>query len=323
LDNNFGKQLPNFIFSLYRFELELEREIKAGFFLGNTIRGAFGSSLRSICCVKKRKECVDCPLALQCAYQHIFSPIWMEEYHTLSKNRNIQRGFVIKPPLKEDYTRFLSFEMVLIGRLNKWLPYVIVPFRELGNRGLGANRIPFKLSQILIFDFRGKEWFPIYSSKDETVRPKDLAIEWKELLPEQSQKEKITLNFFTPTTIRYNFRKEKGKSVVVRRPEFHILIKRLRDRINALLNFYCGEKLDIDFRAFGKEAEKIKKVEDKTLWKERKRKRADGKIHNLSGFTGRVTFEGEIDEFIPYLVLGQYIHVGENAPFGNGWYEIV
>jgi CRISPR/Cas system endoribonuclease Cas6 (RAMP superfamily) len=45
--------------------------------------------------------------------------------------------------------------------------------------------------------------------------------------------------------------------------------------------------------------------------------------HDLSGFVGEVTFEGELGMFLPYLKLGEYLHVGKNAVFGNGWYEIV
>jgi hypothetical protein len=44
--------------------------------------------------------------------------------------------------------------------------------------------------------------------------------------------------------------------------------------------------------------------------------------HDLSGFVGEVTFAGELAPFLPYLKLGEYLHVGKNAVFGNGWYEI-
>lgn len=42
--------------------------------------------------------------------------------------------------------------------------------------------------------------------------------------------------------------------------------------------------------------------------------------HDLSGFVGNITFEGDLTEFWP--VLGQYLHVGDNAVFGRGWYKI-
>jgi hypothetical protein len=35
--------------------------------------------------------------------------------------------------------------------------------------------------------------------------------------------------------------------------------------------FYCGEGLDIDFKAFGAQAEKIKTVADSTRWVESSR----------------------------------------------------
>ena len=44
--------------------------------------------------------------------------------------------------------------------------------------------------------------------------------------------------------------------------------------------------------------------------------------HDLSGFVGEITFRGNLREFWPFLVLGQYVHVGDNAVFGRGWYRI-
>ncbi|HIC91590.1 MAG TPA: CRISPR system precrRNA processing endoribonuclease RAMP protein Cas6 [Syntrophaceae bacterium] len=315
--------LPNFYFSTYKFALELREEISTGFFLGSTLRGAFGKVLRNICCIGEKETCTHCPLAPKCAYQYIFSPIWLEEYGILSKNQNIVRGFVIKPPLSDIKTHRLSFQMVLMGRLNKWLPYIIVPFKELGKLGLGYHRIPFSLSKISIFDLKRDTWESIYSEKDDLVRPKEIAVTWTDLVKSLKGKNEVTLKFLTPTSLKYNPSGQKGKSIQAKSPEFHILIKRLRDRINALLNFYCHDRLDIDFKKFGKDAEDVVKVNDKTMWFKRERKRKNGKFHDLSGFMGEVTFRGNLAQFLPYLALGQYIHVGENTAFGNGWFKIM
>jgi CRISPR/Cas system endoribonuclease Cas6 (RAMP superfamily) len=115
----------------------------------------------------------------------------------------------------------------------------------------------------------------------------------------------------------------KADGVQARRPAFGPIAKRLRDRINALSYFYCGEGLDIDFKAFGEQAERIKTVADSTRWVESSRySRRREVTHDLSGFVGQVSFEGDLRMFLPYLKLGEYLHVGKNAVFGNGWYEI-
>ena len=114
----------------------------------------------------------------------------------------------------------------------------------------------------------------------------------------------------------------RAEGVLARRPAFGPLAKRLRDRINALSYFYCGEGLDIDFKAFGEQAEKITTVADSTRWVESSRySRRREVTHDLSGFVGEVTFEGDLGMFLPYLKLGEYLHVGKNAVFGNGWYR--
>ena len=68
----------------------------------------------------------------------------------------------------------------------------------------------------------------------------------------------------------------------------------------------------------------MKTVSDSTRWVDSSRfSRRRQVSQDLSGFVGEVTFEGNLEMFLPYLKLGEYLHVGKNAVFGNGWYEIV
>lgn len=43
----------------------------------------------------------------------------------------------------------------------------------------------------------------------------------------------------------------------------------------------------------------------------------------MGGFIGSITFEGDFKEFIPFLLLGEYVHVGKGTSFGLGKYEII
>jgi hypothetical protein len=44
--------------------------------------------------------------------------------------------------------------------------------------------------------------------------------------------------------------------------------------------------------------------------------------HDQSGFIGSITYGGDLAEFLPLLVLGEYVYLGEDAVFGNGWYTV-
>jgi hypothetical protein len=180
---------------------------------------------------------------------------------------------------------------------------------------------------------------PVYTSENNLVRPPADSISWADLCASNgstnaamnspgdgstsspqggaSHATRITLRFLTPTML-------KADGLQARRPVFGPLAKRLRDRINALSYFYCGEGLEIDFKVFGTDADKIDTVGDATRWVDSARYSRRRQVnHDLSGFVGDVTFEGDLARFLPYLKLGEYLHVGKNAVFGNGWYQIV
>jgi hypothetical protein len=327
----------------FRFHLEPKVPLRMpAYNKGNVIRGGFGSTFRRIVCHANCREPENCELRNVCPYTAVFQPFVPEGSEKISKNRDIPRPFVIKPPLETTETyapdERLSFDLVLVGKIKDYLPYFVVTFKELSQAGLGPNRAPVELAGVEYVDGSGVV-MPVYTKEDNLVRPPAEAISWAGLCgvhgfnngstgspqggsasspqDDAANVRQVTLRFLTPTLLR-------ADGVLMRRPAFGPLAKRLRDRINALAYFYCGEGLDIDFKAFGDAAEKIGPVSDATGWVESSRySRRREVAHDLSGFVGEVTFEGELGVFLPYLKLGEYVHVGKNAVFGNGWYEIV
>ncbi len=324
-------------FSLYHFRFHLESKGSLrmpAYNKGNVIRGGFGSTFRRIVCHANCREPESCELRSVCPYTAVFQPFVPEGSEKISKNRDIPRPFVIKPPLetKETYLpgERLSFDLVLVGKIKEYLAYFIVTFKELSQAGLGRNRAPVELVGVDNVGPDGVE-STVYTRNDNLVRPPTDTISWADLCASHGSNNgsmnspqdgsanatRVTLRFLTPAMLR-------ADGLLVRRPTFGPLAKRLRDRINALSYFYCGAGLDIDFKAFGEQAEKIATVSDSTNWVDSSRySRRREVTHDLSGFVGEVTFEGELGTFLPYLKLGEYLHVGKNAVFGNGWYEIV
>jgi len=128
---------------------------------------------------------------------------------------------------------------------------------------------------------------------------------------------KITIRFLTPTRIKYN-----GK--FIDDLDFAILMRNLFRRLSWLAGIHCGEKWDMDWKGIISRAEeKVRTVDSDLRWHdwERYSNRQEKKL-KMGGFMGNITFEGELDEFVPFLRLGEYLHVGKGTVYGLGKYGV-
>lgn len=347
-------------FSLARFRFVLEPEDRLALHPrnpGNTLRGAFGSTFKRLVCPTSHECRETCRMKATCPYGQIFEPSPPTDSERLSLNQDIPRPFVFRPPHGIEATArpgdSLSFDLILIGKALEYFPYFLVTFRELGDQGIGLGRGRYSLARVLaprgdvvrhpfsVIPEQDAESEEVYTASTQLVRPSSFRFTFDDccrlasllsaVRPGHSERgtqlaghgqrvtvngQRITVRFLTPTLL-----KADGK--IVERPEFHHLVKRLRDRINALAHFYCDDALDMDFKAFGERAEAIRTVSCKLRWEDRDRRSwKTGRAHDMGGLIGEVTYEGNLEEFLPLLILGQYTHVGKYAVWGNGRYEI-
>jgi hypothetical protein len=104
----------------------------------------------------------------------------------------------------------------------------------------------------------------------------------------------------TPTILKSNGRIERV-------PTYSTLVKRARDRINALSTFFGEGPYDWDFKGMGERASQVQSVEARGGPQVHGRlSRRRGVFHDLSGFVGEVTYEGPeevLAEFDPLLTL--------------------
>jgi hypothetical protein len=330
-------------FSLARFRFVLEPEDQLALHPrnpGNTLRGAFGATVKRLVCPTPADCRQSCAIKATCPYGQIFEPSPPPGSDRLSLNQDIPRPFVFRPPNdNETIARpgdSLSFDLLLIGKALGSFPYFLVTFRELGDQGIGLGRGRYRIARVSLLNEEGHDVAEVYSGHNNVVRPSPLRITYKDCcrlatdwLTGSGQRvansgmrstdngKRVTVRFLTPTLL-----KADGK--LIERPEFHHLIKRLRDRINALAHFYCDDTLDVDFKAFGERSEAVQTVSCRSRWEDRDRRSwKTGQSHDMGGFVGEVTYEGDLKEFLPLLILGQYTHVGKYAVWGNGRYELV
>ena len=119
---------------------------------------------------------------------------------------------------------------------------------------------------------------------------------------------RLRVHFLTPTEL-------KGAE----RPEFGILLARIRDRVSTLRELYGDGPLAIDFKAFGERASRVSMTRCELVPVAAERtSRGTGQRHSLGGFTGVAEYEGDLAEFLPYLEIARWTGVGRQTVWGKG-----
>jgi CRISPR-associated endoribonuclease Cas6 len=305
--------------SKYRFTIKPQRELILPPYKGSTFRGGFGHAFRHAVCVERKKECAGCLLRSNCVYSFVFETSVPHE-DGKQQDKDVPHPFIIELPLdqRQHYgiNDRLDFDLVLIGRAVDYMPYFIFAFEEVGRVGVGKNNGQYSLEKVI--GMNNGEESVIYDGKSHfrddfhTTDSNDIMKEGE--LPDSYR---VKLRFLTPTRIKYN-----GKFITD--TNFEIVIRNLLRRLSSLAEIHCGEKWELDWKGLIERTNMIKTVQTDLVWKdwERYSQRQDTKL-KMGGFLGEITFEGDLAEFMPYLKLGEYLHIGKGTVFGLGKYEIV
>ena len=315
--------LEKFAFSQFCFEMSAVNDLRLPAYKGSTLRGAFGHAFKRVVCTLRKKDCHDCILKERCVYSYVFETPPPSNTEIMKKYTAAPHPFVILPPADEKtlYRKdeYFTFNLTLIGKATEYLPYFIYTFDELGKVGIGRGRGKYNLERVSALHKNGKcKLKEIYQAEKKILKSGHEIIKWQDLIHNESlsNKNELKLKFHTPTRIKYH-------EDLVLDLEFHILIRNLLRRISTLSYFHCGNKLDIDFKGLINEAEKIETTSNSLSWKdwERYSNRQETKM-KMGGFVGEIIFEGNLEIFLPFIMLGEYIHVGKGTSFGLGKYSI-
>ena len=71
----------------------------------------------------------------------------------------------------------------------------------------------------------------------------------------------------------------------------------------------------MDFRWLAERSSSVETVRSELCWRE-----WGG---GVQGVVGRIAFQGELVDFLPFFLLGERLHAGKGASFGLGRYSIL
>jgi hypothetical protein len=286
----------------------------------NVLRGAFGTVFRQLACVPECREARSCEIARECPYALVFEPRqeWAEAAGP-SGLADWPRPFVFRA-LHLDGVRLqpgetFHFDVNLFEAPNKVLPYFVLAFRQLAEAGLGPAHGRAGLARVE--DLAGYDGQPQVVYDGTRLHNRELAGMRFEFSAEEKARERLTVRFLTPTEM-------KSGGELVDKPEFGVLLRRLRDRISNLRVFYQGGPLAIDFEELGRAADEVRIVRNELRRVEAERLSSrTGQRHSLGGFVGEVEYEGALGTLTPFLRAGEWVGVGRQTVWGKGCLEVV
>jgi hypothetical protein len=297
-------------------------ELRLPPYKGSAFRGGFGHALKARVCLTPEHVCHSCLWREQCLYPYIFEPKLEARDTGIESEETIPCPFVLVPPL-ETYRHYhpgdlLTCDLVLIGDAMAYVRHFIETMVLLGGTGVGKGQGRFEVTQVQALRPRAPA-SEIYSGRASTLRYVPPPVTGEELVwPYQHlTPRRVTLAFLTPTRLKYH------QHLLKDAPAFHIVMRRLLDRLAELSRFYHNQPLALDMQAWKSRAEQIRLVASRVTaydW-ERYSNRQRTRM-KLGGIVGTATYEGDLAPFMPLLALGEWLHVGKGATFGLGKYQI-
>lgn len=319
LDTSMTSAEPLDRLAMHRHSVRLlaaERVVVPRTRLPNMLRGTFEMAFRRLVCHDTSLDCRECPLRGTCPYPGLFRPSPPPESDRLSKQQDLPRPFVFEPPPSGhdvlEPGAPLDVGLTTFGSAQGSLPYLVVALQSLGDQGLGRTRGRLKLDRVSAETPAGTA--EVFTAGDATVRTRTPPLRLTNLLrPGDERATRLRVRFLTPTTL-------KRDGHLVERPTFGDLARRIRDRVSSLASFFGDGPLDIDFAGLAQAADDVRTIECRTRWEHRTRRSSrTGASHETSGFTGEAVYEGDLGPLMPLVRMGEVVHVGKYAVWGNGW----
>ncbi|WP_305908206.1 CRISPR system precrRNA processing endoribonuclease RAMP protein Cas6 [Methylomarinum sp. Ch1-1] len=305
--------IPELSIYHYQFLFTCQERVRLPKFSGSAWRGALGHALKRTVCVVRNTPCSACMLKGSCAYSYIFETPPPQQTEKMRKYSASPHPFVLQFPLdSSNENGSYALNLILVGKGQRFFPYLVHALQRAGQEGIGSNRQIFLLDQVAQLSAGGQATV-VYQDGQLQQQNQTLDVN----IPPLPECIEITLH--TPLRIKQNGRNLNPQSF-----NFGAFFGNLLRRISMLSYFHGDTPLETDFAGMMQRARTIEFNARDLHWFDWKRYSSRQKTEmNMGGVIGSVTLDMKgMEAFWPYLWLGQWTHAGKGTSMGMGHYSI-
>lgn len=297
--------LEKLFFAKYKFNIEFESYPELPAFTGSLIRGTFGHALKNTVCMNDIDKCENCYLIKTCPFPYLFK---FNEYLVKKNATNPQIIGIGKPKGKK-----MSFYITLIGKGLDFLPQVIFSVNEMGKLGFGKDNYKFFLNSVEFIDAKYNAQIILSAQNTNMIPHKPQNINDFDI----KLSDQINITTISPMQIL-----DKNRELITEL-NFNDFIKTTIMRISTLMYYHTENKLDIDFSSFFEKSKSIKTLlENLVIFKTKRYSITKNSEKPIEGIKFDAKFFGDLNEFLPFIYLGSYLHTGKLTSLGLGEYKI-
>ena len=299
----------NIWLSKLKITFEATEKVELPQYKGATFRGSMGHAFRQLVCTFPGKKCEQCMRTESCLFAEMYCRQLPVKHPAFGKFTSPPRPYIINP-MPSTETNFPAgnrfwFELILIGSIIKPLSTLLpLLFSRMGENGIGRGRGRFVPSSLEHADNMGN-----YSPMPAVGTPGILQL--SALKPELSTE---TVSLFFETPVRFL----SGRKPLTDAPSFDRLVSNLSLRLALLASVYCNEEFNAGPETDNpNESVRIEKHDLKWVnWQHYSGTK--NLTMKFDGFTGEITYCGEIRKWDWLLSAGEIVHTGSTATFGLG-----
>lgn len=273
----------------------------------------FAEAFRRLVCRRTALVCSNGPMCADCPYRVLFSQQLGADPSAVRCHQKPPLPFIFSFPANgapSKQANDFTCTLVLVGKALNHTAVFISAFRSLLAKGYKAGLFAeAAVSLVESLDFQGN---PTAIARGEAAPETGslVTLDVQGVVDSRCRpSDAVGVTFITPLKLA-----KTGK--IMCSFDAGQFVRSLMRRVSALTYYYCDYEMRDNFREYAHAANRIELLEDNYFYADTGRRSA------LSGVMGDGVLNGDFNDLMPFLALGEYLHLGKGASYGMGQYRL-